>query len=281
VSTQGKETAVRINPIDLVIAVLLNPTTSFLQQLTDILRTFQPITLGEMDGVQLMNRTDTKFMFHQRDLLSFLPDLKDTYRSLEVEGTRESRYETLYYDTPDFWHYTQHQNGKRHRYKIRKRSYVESAIAFLEVKEKNNKGRTYKSRIKIEEILPLIDDRSQEFVNKKADDVANLQPKIWNSYTRTTLVDTVAGERVTLDTDLTFYFEEKRIALPHFVIAEVKQDGENRHSRFVQHMKSRLLRPDGISKYCLGVAMLYPELKSNSFKEKILRIQKIIQTHAD
>jgi hypothetical protein len=45
-------------------------------------------------------------------------------------------------------------------------------------------------------------------------------------------------------------------------------------------MKSRLMRPDGISKYCLGVAMLYPELKSNNFKEKILKIQKISQSYA-
>lgn len=247
--------------------------------LTDILQNFRPITLAEMDGVQLMNRTDTKFMFHEQDLCSILPDLVGTYRTLEVEGTRESRYETLYYDTPDFWHYTQHQNGKRHRYKIRKRSYVESAIAFLEVKEKNNKGRTFKSRIKIEEILPVIDHRGQDFVAKKAEDVEQLEPKIWNSYTRTTLVDTVAGERVTLDTDLSFYFGEKKLHLPNFVIAEVKQDGENRHSKFIRHMKTRLMRPDGISKYCLGVAMLYPELKSNNFKEKILRIHKIIHSY--
>jgi hypothetical protein len=204
----------------------------------------------------------------------------DTYKALEVEGTKESRYETLYYDTPDFWHYTQHQNGKRHRYKIRKRSYVESSIAFLEVKEKNNKGRTAKSRIKIEEIFPLIDKKGQEFIDRKAEGVADLESKIWNSYTRTTLVDTVAGERVTLDTDLSFYYGEKRLDLPNFVIAEVKQDGENRHSRFIKHMKSRLMRPDGISKYCLGVAMLYPELKSNNFKEKILRIHKIINSYA-
>lgn len=251
-----------------------------LQTLTSILNSFQPIGLGEMDGVQLMNRTDTKFMFHRNDLLSFLPDLADTYRALEVEGTRESRYETLYYDTPDFWHYLQHQNGRRHRYKVRKRSYVESSVAFLEVKEKSNKGRTFKSRIKIEEVLPLMDGRSQEFVEKKADEVQRLEPKIWNSYTRTTLVDTVAGERVTLDTDLSFYFDNKRVDMQNLVIAEVKQDGENRHSRFVQHMKSRILRPDGISKYCLGIALLYPELKSNNFKEKILRIQKITRAYA-
>jgi hypothetical protein len=246
-----------------------------LQDLKEILGAFQKIDLTEMDGVQLMNRTDTKFMFDQATLLSILPDLKDTYRVLEVESCRQSRYETLYYDTQDFYNFISHQNGKRHRYKIRKRSYVESNIAFLEIKEKNNKGRTFKSRVKIEEIRPVIDDYGLSFVARKTDDQRGLEPKIWNSYSRTTLVDTVGGERVTLDTDLSFYFEERRIELPNFVIAEVKQDGENRHSRFIQHMKARFIRPEGISKYCLGVAMLYDNVKSNTFKEKILRIKKI------
>lgn len=233
-----------------------------------------------MDGVQLMNRTDTKFMFHTGQLNEILPDLARSYKTLEVEGVRQSRYETLYYDTDDFYHFTQHQNGKRHRYKIRKREYVESHITFLEVKEKNNKGRTSKSRIKLQEMIPVIDERGEHFISEKAQSANGLEPKIWNSYSRTTLVDTVAGERVTLDSDLAFYFEGQRLELPGFVIAEVKQDGENRHSLFMQHMKKRLLRPEGISKYCLGVALLYPHVKSNNFKEKILRINKIRNEYA-
>ncbi|MFN0031346.1 MAG: polyphosphate polymerase domain-containing protein [Flavobacteriales bacterium] len=248
--------------------------------LTEILSGFRPITLAEMDGVQLMNRTDTKFMFSKKQLAEMLPDLVGVYSALEVEGVRQSRYETLYYDTEDFFHYIQHQNGKIHRYKIRKREYVESSISFLEVKEKNNKGRTFKSRIKLKEMVPVIDERGQGFVNEKAHNTHALVPKIWNSYNRTTLVDTVAGERVTLDTDLAFYYNNQRISLDDFVIAEVKQDGANRHSRFMKHMKRQLHRPEGISKYCLGVALLYPEVKSNNFKEKILRIKKITNANA-
>ncbi len=248
--------------------------------LTQILQQFQPISLAEMDGVQLMNRTDTKFMFDENQLAHILPDLMKMYKTLEVQGIRQSRYETLYFDTAQFYHYTQHHNGKKLRFKIRKRSYVESELSFLEVKKKNNKGRTFKSRIKVLEITPSIDERGELFISEKTSNQSELEPKIWNSYNRTTLVDTVAGERVTLDTDLVFYFENKKIELKGFVIAEVKQDGENRHSRFMQHMKKRLLRPEGISKYCLGVALLYPQLKTNTFKEKILRINKIRNNYA-
>lgn len=228
-----------------------------------------------MDSVELMNRTDTKFMISLDVLIKILPDLQHQYRVLEVAGKRQSQYETLYYDTPEFSHYIQHQNGKKNRYKIRKRQYVDSALSFLEVKFKNNKGRTFKSRIKLKDWNTALDERGNAFIDQKAQSSAGLEPKIWNAYKRITLVDTVHGERVTLDGDMSFYFGDRSCSMASLVIAEVKQDGENRHSRFMQHMKSKLYRPEGISKYCLGVALLYPEVKSNTFKEKILKIIKI------
>ncbi len=246
-----------------------------MEDITKILSGFEPIDLAEMDGVQLMNRTDTKFMLSKKSLLEILPDLANQYRALEVEGARQSRYQTLYYDTNDFHHYLQHQNGKKHRFKIRKREYVESHLSFLEIKEKSNKGRTFKSRIKLKVLEELLDERGQHFIETKSDFTDGLEAKLWNSFTRTTLVDTIAGERVTLDTNIGFRFDGRNVDLPDLIIAEVKQDGANRHSSFIQHMKTRLIRPEGISKYCLGVALLYKEVKSNTFKEKILRIQKI------
>ena len=59
------------------------------------------------------------------------------------------------------------------------------------------------------------------------------------------------------------------------VIAEVKQERQNRHSPFMIALKKRLIRQESVSKYSLGAAMLYPELKSNSFKSKILKLRKL------
>ncbi len=249
--------------------------------LEDILSEFQSIDLTEMDSVQLMNRTDTKFMFSEEQLMEFLLGLAENYRVLSIAGIRQSRYKTLYYDTPGFLHFLQHQNGKRHRYKIRKREYVESNLSFLEVKEKSNKGRTLKSRIRLQELFEALDQKGQNFIESKADFSKVLEPKLWNSFTRTTLVDTIAGERVTLDTNISFSWQGIRKDLAGFVIAEVKQDGNNRHSKFIQHMKARMIRPEGISKYCLGVALLFPHIKSNTFKEKILKIKKITTLHGE
>jgi hypothetical protein len=246
-----------------------------LSNLKEILGAFQPITLAEMDSVQLMNRTDTKFILQRRVLEEIMQQLSGDYRVLEVNGIRQSRYETLYYDRGDFHHFIAHQNGKKNRFKIRKRSYVESALSFLEIKFKNNKGRTIKNRIKIPAIDTALDERSSNFINDKLHDDEQLEPKLWNGFERITLVNEALPERLTIDCNLSFHQGDRHCELPDLVIAEVKQEEQNRHSPFMRFLKERLIRPESISKYCLGVTMLYPEVKSNSFKEKILRINKI------
>jgi hypothetical protein len=224
-----------------------------------------------------MNRTDTKFMISCSRLVGMLNYLLGDYKILEVEAERNSRYQTLYFDTPQFSNYMEHQNGKRHRYKIREREYIESHLSFLEIKEKSNKGRTEKSRIKLHEILPELSEASKVFITSKANHCDVLEPKLWNSFRRITLVNNTENERVTIDTDIAFYFGDLHTSLDGLVIVEVKQGGVNRHSPIMSYMKKNLLRADGISKYCLGVAMLYPHIKSNTFKEKLLRIKKIVR----
>lgn len=247
-----------------------------MQNLENILSRFQPITLAEMDSVQLMNRTDTKFMLSVNDLEEILATLPHSYRVLEVNGIRQNRYETLYYDTENFFHFTRHQNGKRNRYKIRKRKYVDSDLTFLEVKFKSNQNRTIKNRTKLPEIGEPLENKSMEFLAKQPNlDGENLVPKIWNAFKRITLVNEAIKERLTIDCDLSFRQNGSSISLPHLVIAEVKQERASRHSPFMKELKKRLIRPEGVSKYCLGVALLCPQVKANNFKQKILKIKRI------
>lgn len=244
--------------------------------ISEILKGFEATNLEAMDRVRLMNRTDIKYMISLSRLNLLLNSLNNQYNVLEVEGEKNSRYQTLYFDTPQFSNYLEHQNGKRHRYKIREREYIESHLSFLEVKEKSNKGRTAKSRIKLNEVLPELSESSKVFIASKADHSEVLEPKLWNSFRRITLVNKTANERVTIDTGIAFYFGDQHISLHDLVIVEIKQSGVNRHSPIISYFKQNLIRADGISKYCLGVAMLYPQLKANTFKEKLLRINKIL-----
>ena len=103
-----------------------------------VLESFDPITLKESQDVELMRRTDTKFVFQASLLLNILADLAQTYDVLDVDGLRMQRYKTRYYDTPDFEFFHQHHNGQRDRFKSRVRSYLDTEHDFLEVKRKND-----------------------------------------------------------------------------------------------------------------------------------------------
>src|SRR3954465_3571724 len=150
------------------------------QEVLDTLSLFDPITLKEMDSVKLMNRTDTKFIFNLKHFAPVMEQIVKDYRVLEVEGKRLSRYETLYYDTGDFDLYNEHHKGKLNRYKIRHRTYIESDIGFLEVKFKNNKGRTIKTRISHKEAPETWQGPTETFLSETLPFKPHvLQPVIW------------------------------------------------------------------------------------------------------
>jgi hypothetical protein len=241
-----------------------------------VLDTFEPISLAEMDSVQLMDRTDLKFNFN----ISYLPEIlkaaREHYRALEVAGTRMSRYETLYYDTPDYNLFTKHHNGQMNRYKIRLRRYVESDLNFFEVKFKNNKGRTVKQRIRTTNLDQKISESSGQLLSDTAGMVpSNVEPKLWVNYNRITLVNKTDEERITIDLDLEVKNENGNANFAGLVIVEAKQ-AKPHDTVFVKLLKELHIREGGTSKYCLAVSKLVPEIKKNNFKPDLITIQKII-----
>ena len=103
---------------------------------------FNSISLKDLDKVQLLNRKDTKFVFSQNKLLQLLDRLKPFYRILEIEGKRIFVYDNTYFDTDEFFFYTQHHNECRKRFKVRYRKYCETNEQYFEIKVKDNKNRT-------------------------------------------------------------------------------------------------------------------------------------------
>ncbi len=255
--------------------VLSSYDNFILSSIEQIIQQFTPISLKEMDGVELMNRTDTKFVVSLDNLLSILDEVRETYKILEVNGVRFSHYETLYYDTKEFLFYTRHHNGKKNRWKIRKRSYVDSHLNFLELKFKTNRGRTQKQRTKIPSIGVEINAEEENFIGRKSGIDFRLLPQVKNNFTRLTLVEPSFPERITIDLELSFEWNDQHKDLKQIVIVEVKQENRNRLSPFVQALKKRHVREESISKYCLGVAMLVPFVKKNNFKEKLIKVNKL------
>lgn len=109
-------------------------TEEILKDIVEMLDIFGPVTLEEMSGIRLMNRTDTKYLLPLETLAVLLYYAAADYRVQEVAGERNIVYHTVYLDTVDKAMYRAHQNGRAVREKIRVRTYVASQLTFLEVK---------------------------------------------------------------------------------------------------------------------------------------------------
>ena len=240
------------------------------------------ITLEEMDGVKLLNRIDSKYLTNETTLLKVLADARVAgYRALEVEGVKVSPYNSIYFDTPGMKMFLDHHNRRLVRQKVRTREYVNSGTAFLEIKRKNNHGRTKKKRIGIQEAQMFEFAGNPEACAYLAKHswftVSDLRPVLSTAFRRITLVNPARTERLTIDTSLLFtnYQTGKKASLEDAVIIELKQDG---HA--ASQMKGILLdnrvKPVRVSKYCVAVTLTDSSIKSGRFKVKVRAIEKII-----
>ena len=83
--------------------------------MTDILSAFAPISLEQMSGVKLMNRTDTKFVTNEAKLYQLLQLAQQDYFVQEIDGKRNLEYDTTYFDTSGYDMYHQHLWGHTNR----------------------------------------------------------------------------------------------------------------------------------------------------------------------
>jgi hypothetical protein len=238
---------------------------------------FAPISLAEMDSVALLDRIDTKYLLTHSQLLPVLASLTSQYRILEVNGNRINHYKTLYFDTMDFSCYRDHVNGMAERYKIRSREYTESNLSFLEIKQKTRKDRTVKERIRTEKPVKTLSANLNNWVNQILPlEDERFEPKLWNNFARITLVSPERCERVTIDTQLSFQSGSQRWNLDGIVVAEVKTDSSSQYSAFISEMRTRHIYPRSFSKYILGAARLFPQVKKNAIKPKLLLVEKML-----
>ena len=242
-----------------------------------IIADFKPITLAEMSSVKLMNRTDTKFVTTMPQLLRLLEMARSDYYAQEIDGERNMLYDTTYFDTNDFGMYREHQHGHTNRQKLRFRTYVSSNLQFMEIKTKNNHGRTKKKRIEVGD-MDLNDPSKREFIASHLHfGVDTLIPHMHNHFRRVTLVNYAKTERLTIDTQLHFHnvqTDEDKDMGP-LVIVELKRDGLV-YSPVLQMLRQLRIHPHGFSKYCMGAAMTNSLLPVNNFKVKLTDVRRIL-----
>jgi len=239
---------------------------------------FKPITLEEMSGVKLMNRTDTKFITTLEQLLRLFDMAEQDYFVQDIDGERNMLYDTTYFDTRDFEMYKEHQHGHVNRQKIRFRTYVSSSLQFMEVKTKNNHGRTKKKRIEVGD-MDLSDTEKRDFLAKHLKyDVDTLVPHMHNYFRRVTLVNKAKTERLTIDSSIEFnnVLTNTHRDMGRFVIIELKRDGLV-FSPVLEMLLKLRIHPHGFSKYCMGAAMTNEALPVNRFKQKLRDVERILK----
>lgn len=248
--------------------------------LTDTLQRFESINLDQLNAVSLLKRVDSKYILPSSKLPLVLEDLMDQQYILEINGQRNFEYLTHYYDTEDFKFYMYHHNGYINRLKVRTRSYVDSGLNYFEIKHKERGTRTNKVRREMKVLPDSLGEEEYSLIENKRYNGEDLELKMSNSFNRITLCNKSFTERITIDTSIRFFNEQRIIKKPFLSIIEVKQGKTDNFSQTIQVLKKHQIRPASFSKYAVGIAMLEKDIKKNKFKPTLLKLKKIELAYA-
>lgn len=239
----------------------------------DALRT---IDLDELNSAaELQTRVDRKYLLPLADLPRILAELPHGSEMLEIDGRRALRYTSQYFDTPALDSYYGAAHGRRRRFKVRARTYVDSGGSFLEVKTRGGRAATVKDRVPV--AGDVLDDDAVAYASDLLTDAGipgapglaeALRPVLVTRYRRVTLLLPAAGaadaSRATIDIDLTWLASHGvGFALPASVIVETKSSG--RAGALDRTLWRHGHRPASLSKYGTGMAALHPHLPANKW----------------
>lgn len=233
------------------------------------LEALAPVSLAALsEESALLSRVDRKYFVPRVVVEELIAAYRANARVLEIEGRRNFTYETVYYDSPEFGFYRAHAQGKRQRYKVRVRTYLDSGLRMLEVKSKGFRGRTLKERITHAANVPVdrLGSVGEQFVNGIIGGGAEmLEPVLTTVYRRSTLA--LGDQRITLDLALECRDGRRVFHGPDDVLVETKSP--SRGSEFDAALRARGIRPHSVSKYCVAASLLYPRLPRNNWNRTI------------
>ncbi len=227
------------------------------------------ISLAELnDAASLQTRVDRKYIVEQDQLDAMVSGLGHRLAALVIDDRRAARYESVYFDTPDLASYCAAARRRRLRFKVRTRTYLDSATTMLEVKTKGARKVTVKARQRhsFEERTSLGPD-ARCFVDEQIERpglAATLLPTLTTTYRRTTLVDLDDVARLTIDANLVCRdFRGASTGIGGLYVVETKSAGTA--SAADRWLWEHGIRTTKISKYGTGMAALHPSLPSNKW----------------
>ena len=230
------------------------------------------------ENAALMTRTDRKYVVPivaLPALTTALQSLEPSLKVLEIDGRRRHRYDSTYFDTPGLEAYWRTARRRRHRFKVRTRHYVDTDLAFTEVKTRGPRGSTVKARVARDTgpgspaKTPLPTAHGAFVATELARaglahvDIEGLVPTLRTSYLRSTLWLPSGGARVTLDVDLAWSLPGDHTvgSVPGLAVVETKTAGAG--TGVDRALWSQGHRPVRISKYATGLAIMLPDLPAH------------------
>ncbi|GHG02294.1 hypothetical protein GCM10017783_13190 [Deinococcus piscis] len=247
-------------------------------KLSPLIAGFQPISLSELSGAELMDRRETKYTLPASELPRLLQALQGQYRVLTVGGTALQGYASRYFDTPEFSFFYDQYVRKNRRHKVRWRRYASTGAGFLEIKRQDG-GVTHKVRVASQGDV----DAQRRFLETHGIDADQLCPAVDVLCERLTLVRTgPVPERVTLDLNLRLISEQcgAEHQFAGAVIVELKSEVAAQHTHFAQFAAQFGLHADQVSKYSVAVALHYPQVKSNLIRPQLRLLRRVQQQGA-
>ncbi|MGP5595838.1 VTC domain-containing protein [Brachybacterium alimentarium] len=239
------------------------------------------------ESAALMTRVDRKYLVPRDEIDELIGDLAVDLRVLEIGGRRRFAYRSTYYDTSDLAAYRAAATGRRRRWKVRRRDYVDTDASFLEVKTRTGRGESSKLRIALdddgadtgEQAAPPLGGAPLDFVRTSLADAdcvaptAPLLPVLTTAYDRTTLLVAAEDSRLTLDDALVWSDPAGRARqLRDQVVVETKSG--TRAGSVDRVLWRAGHRPQRLSKYATGLALLDADLPANRWHRTVRAVSR-------
>ncbi|MHA7269400.1 polyphosphate polymerase domain-containing protein [Arthrobacter sp. HLT1-20] len=227
------------------------------------------IGLEELNAAAaLQTRIDRKYLVPTEKFTQLFNGFRAEMRVLDTDGTKIFPYDSVYFDTPGLDSFFLAAHGRRRRYKIRTRSYLDSGVSFLEVKTEGSRSATVKERIPYDPAhRSIITAEGAAYIAETLRSAGqrppvNLAPVLETVYGRITLFLPATTSRATIDLDVAWSLPGKPpLIMSDAVVVETKSgSAPGQLDKYLWHHG---VRPARISKFATGLATLMPQLPGN------------------
>lgn len=230
---------------------------------------FSRSSLEESKGMAFLNRFDTKYVLKTENAFDFLENIQQNYSLLQINDDVIQSYKSVYFDTKDLLCFNMHHNKRANRFKFRTRHYKSNGKIVNEIKQKLNTGKTIKFRKRRDIFIPEFDSEFKLLADCNGYKTEPLIPQLYIYFNRITLLNKHFPERMTLDFDLKYQFNNEEFALNNTAILELKRDRSPERTAAQNFLRKIHKNPSAFSKYVIGISLTHAEAKKNRFLPRI------------